>query len=55
MRAAAAIYESFRPRLVVAVDPAVAGWAGDSILTAQFRYGHLLFLITRQKTEDVDP
>ena len=38
MRAAAAIYESFRPRLVVAIDPAVAGWAGDSILTAQVRY-----------------
>ena len=38
MRAAAAIYESFRPRLVVAVDPTVARWAGDSVLTAQVRY-----------------
>jgi hypothetical protein len=51
MRAAAAVYESFRPRLVVAIDPAVGRWAGDSILTAQVRYGHLLLLITRQKLQ----
>jgi hypothetical protein len=38
MRAPAAIYESFRPRLVVAIDPTVARWAGDSILTAPVRY-----------------
>ena len=42
VRAAAAIYESFRPRLVVAIDPAIGCWAGDSILTAQVRYRHLL-------------
>jgi hypothetical protein len=38
MRAATAIYQSFGPRLVVAIDPTVARWAGDSILTAQVRY-----------------
>ena len=51
MGATAAIHESFRPRLVIAIDPAVARWAGDSILTAQVRYRHLLFLITRQKLQ----
>ena len=55
MRAAAAIHESFRPRLVVAIDPAVGRWAGDSILAAQVRYRHLFLLITRQKLQDVDP
>jgi len=34
---AAAIYEAFRPGLVVTVDPTVARWAGDSVLTAQVR------------------
>ena len=38
MWTAAAIYESFRSRLVVAIDPALTRWAGDSILTAQVRY-----------------
>ena len=47
VRAATAIYESFRPYFLVAIDPAVARWAGDSILTAQVRYGHLFLLITR--------
>jgi hypothetical protein len=32
------IYEPFRPYLIVAIDPTVARWAGDSIRTAQVCY-----------------
>ncbi len=38
MWAATAIDESFRTHLVVAIDPAVGGWAGDSVFAAQVRY-----------------
>jgi hypothetical protein len=51
MRAAAAIHESFWPRLVVAIDSAVGRRARDSVLTAQVRYRHLFLLITRQELQ----
>ena len=38
VRAAAAIHESFWPRLVLAIDPAVRWGTGDSIRAAQVRY-----------------
>jgi hypothetical protein len=37
MWTAAAINESFRPGHVVAIDPAVSRWAGDSICATQVR------------------
>jgi hypothetical protein len=33
---------------LVAIDPTVARWAGNSIFTVQVRDRHLVFLITRQ-------
>jgi hypothetical protein len=51
MRTAAAINESFRPGLVVAIDPAVSRWAGDFICATQVRYRHLFLLIMRQKLQ----
>ena len=41
-----AIYEAFRSRLVIAIDPSVRCGTRDSVCTAQVCYGHLLFLIT---------
>jgi hypothetical protein len=35
MRAATTIYESFRPRLVIAIDPAVGRWTRDPIRATQ--------------------
>jgi hypothetical protein len=51
MRAAAAIHESFWPRLFLAIDPAVSRWARNSVLTAQVRYRHIFFLIARQELQ----
>src|SRR5271163_4845932 len=46
VRASTPINKSFRSCFHVAIDPAVARGAGNSIFTAQVRYRHLLFLIT---------
>ena len=51
MRPAAAIYESFRPRLVIAIDPTVGRWTRDSVRAKQVRYRHLFLLTTRQKLQ----
>ncbi len=51
MRLAAEIEQPFRPDLLVAVDPAVAGWPRHSKLTAKVRQRHLLLLVTRQELQ----
>jgi hypothetical protein len=38
MRACAPIHQSFRPSLVVAIDPAIGRWARDPIRTTKVRY-----------------
>src|SRR5271156_1678970 len=50
-RTTTAIDKSFRPSLVISIDPTVGRWTGDPIRATQVRYRHLFLLITQQELQ----